>query len=293
MINNNQKQTIIEGIRNWQSDKGLSNAKASKVLGISAAQFSRIMKGETARVLSDDKFLSIARRLEISLKAGDNWQIARTETFAYIMKQLETAQELSTSGLLCDIADIGKTFTAKHYVKTHKNAVYIDCSLYSTKQRFVRKIAQEFGLDKTGRYNDVKDNLIFYLNNAIENPLVILDEAGDLDYPAFTTIKSLWNATEHNVGWYMMGADGLRVKIERFLNQKKVGYAEIFSRFGNKFQRITPESNDERQKFALMQTAVIAKANGVGTIKEIFARSEGSLRRVYHEIKKIKKQKNG
>lgn len=290
MLKLEQKQTIVKEINNWLKTKSLSNAKASKVLEISPAQLSRVLNGETDRVLSDDKFLSIARKLDINLKAGDQWQVAKTATFSYITKQLEMAQELGTSGLLCDHADIGKTFTAKHYVKNNANAVYIDCSLVKSKQRLVRRIAQEFGLDNTGKYADVLETTIFYLNNAIENPLIILDEAGDLAYPAFLELKTLWNSTEHNVGWYMMGADGLRVKIERYLANKKVGYAELFSRFGSRYQRVTPEASDQLKEYNMMQIAIIAKANGMNNIQELYRKTEGSLRRAYHEIRKSKNQ---
>ena len=288
MITQAQKQIIVNGIRSFIKMKEISQNKAAKIFGISAAQLSRILKGEIDRVIGDDKFLSIARKLSLSLKPGTDWVTARTETYTYIYTQLGEVQKMSTSGLLVDKADIGKTYTAKQYVMNNKNAIYIDCSQAKSKQRLIRKIAKEFGLDSSGKYNDVFETLIFYLNNAIVEPLIILDEAGDLDYSAFLELKSIWNATENNVAWYMMGADGLRVKIERFLAQKKVGYAEIFSRFGNKFQKISPESQQELKEFNLGQIAMIAKANGVSDIIDVYAKSEGSLRRLFHEIKKIK-----
>lgn len=289
MLNTTQKQKIVTGLKKWMSDKQFSQAKAAGKFGVNKSQISRILKGNFD-ILSDAKFLAIARELQLSLKNDIEWQTAKTQTFAYIYKQLDTAQKLSTSGLLCDIADIGKTFTAKHYVRANRNAVYIDCSLTKTKREFVKKIASEFGLDNSGRYVDMFNNLVYFLNNVVETPLIVIDEAGDLKHPAFLELKALWNATENNVGWYMMGADGLRVKIERYLALKKVGYTEIFSRYGKKFQKISPESKDDLQKFTIGQVAMIAKANGIANVKSIYAKTEGSLRRVFHEIKKLKLQ---
>ena len=75
--------------------------------------------------------------------------------------------------------NIGKTFTARYYVQSHKNAVYIDCSQVKTKLKLVRKIAAEFGVDSKGKYSDVYEDLVYYLRS-METPLIILDEAGDL-----------------------------------------------------------------------------------------------------------------
>ena len=78
------------------------------------------------------------------------WKAAKTPTFEYITAQLEFSQQSSLSGILCDMPNIGKTFTARYYVQSHKNAVYIDCSQVKTKLKLVRKIAAEFGVDSKG-----------------------------------------------------------------------------------------------------------------------------------------------
>ena len=64
-------------------------------------------------------------------------------------------------------------------------------------------------MTSNGRYSDVYEDLVAYLRT-IDTPLVILDEAGDLQYEAFLELKALWNATERCCAWYMMGADGLK-----------------------------------------------------------------------------------
>ena len=287
-----QKQKIIDGIASWQETKSLSNAKAAKILGISAAQLSRIKKGEIERVLSDDKFLAIAQKLNINLQESFEWKAVKTRTFRKIWTQLEACQNESISAILVDRADIGKSFTAKEYARTHREVAYIDCSLVKGKHAFVRKLAQEFGLDSKGKLQEVRDRLIWYLNNVAEKPLIILDEAGDLEYSAFLEVKSLWNATEYQVGWYMMGADGLEAKVKRALQNKKVGYAEIFSRFGSKFQKVVPDGG-EFVPYMREEIMAIAKANGASEreAREIYKHSQGSLRRVYIEIRKMKRLK--
>ena len=133
-------------------------------------------------------------------------------------------------------------------MKQHKHAVYVDCSQVKTKLKLIRYIAKEFGVTSNGRYSDVYEDLVAYLRT-IDTPLVILDEAGDLQYEAFLELKALWNATERCCAWYMMGADGLKEKINRAIEGKKVGYTEMLSRYGDSYSKVTPDDAQEREKF--------------------------------------------
>lgn len=288
MITTEIRNKIAEAIRAARTNYP-SDAKHAASLGVTTSAYSSIKNGQTERVLSDGNWMSIARKLGVNLRGGIEWKAAKTETFKYITTQLEFIQERGLSGLLCDLPNIGKTFTARHYVKTHPNAVYIDCSQVKTKLKLVRKIATEFGSNTRGSYSDVYADLVFYLRS-IDTPLIILDEAGALQYEAFLELKALWNATERCCAWYMMGADGLKAKINRSIECNKVGYAEMFSRYGDRYSRITPDDGREREAFLKEQARVVAKVNAPeGTdIGVIVRKSAGGLRRVYTEIEKLK-----
>ena len=267
-----------------------SDSKHATAIGISSSVYSTIKKGKLDKQLSDSAWLSLARRLNVPLRGEIEWKVAQTDTYTYITSHLEACQERGLSALLCDIPNIGKTFCARHYARTHKHAIYIDCSQVKTKVRLVRSIAISFGLEAKGRYEDVYADLVYYLKG-LDNPLIILDEAGDLQYEAFLELKALWNALENACGWYMMGADGLRAKIERSIDCRKVGYTELFSRFGDAYRQVTPLDGEERKNFLLRQVVEVAKLNvpqGVDAVS--LARKSGSLRRAYTEIEKLKLQ---
>jgi len=288
MITNDIKTRIIEAIKanreNYPSD-----AKHAAALGINTAVYSAVKNGQTDKVLSDASWIAIARRLDVELRSKIEWKAAKTPTYLYIMAQLEFSQNSCTSGILCDIPNIGKTFTARLYASSHKNVVYIDCSQVKTKLKLIRKIAKEFGVNSNGRYSDVYDDLVFYLRS-IDQPLIILDEAGDLQYEAFLELKALWNATERCCAWYMMGADGLKEKINRSIECKKVGYTEMLSRYGDRYSKVTPDDGKEREKFLREQAHIVAKLNAPeGTdVKAIVLKTQGGLRRVYTEIEKLR-----
>lgn len=289
-ISERHKQKILSAVkenrRNFSSD-----AQHARSLGISTSVYSALKKGQTDRQLSDGMWISIARKLNVSLREGMEWKAAKTPTFEFVTAQLELSQQSGLSAILVDIPNIGKTFTAKYYVRTHKNAVYIDCSQVKTKTQLVRKIAGEFGVSCGGWYHNVYEDLCYYLRS-IDHPIVILDEAGDLKNEAMLELKALWNATERCCAWYMMGADGLKERIRRSISMKMVGYAEIFSRYGNKYSKVTPDDGRERDAFLSRQAGIVARANAPeGTdIGAIVRRSRGGLRRVYTEIEKLKAQ---
>lgn len=284
-IRNRITAAIIDARRNYPSD-----AKHAASLGITTSVYSSVKNGQTERVLSDANWISIARKLGVSLRGEIEWKAAKTPTYQYITAQLELCQQSGLSGILCDLPNIGKTFTARCYVQGHRNAVYIDCSQVKTKLKLVRKIAGEFGVDAKGRYSDVYDDLVFYLRS-IETPLIILDEAGDLQYEAFLELKALWNATERCCAWYMMGADGLKEKINRSIECKKVGYTEMLSRYGDRYSKVTPDEAGDRRAFLNEQARIVATVNApAGTdIAQIVRKTGGGLRRVYTEIEKLKR----
>jgi DNA transposition AAA+ family ATPase len=288
-MENNYKEKIIKAIK-VASERYDSNNKLARILDINPAQLSQIINGKTDRILSDANWMSIARRLDVKLNEQSSWVTVKTSTFEYIYTALTSCQEFSVSGIICDQTDIGKTYTALVYAKENRNVAYIDCSQVRDKDRLIRCIAREFGLDSNGRYRDVYADLVFYLKNVVNKALVILDEAGDLPYRDFLELKSIWNATPNVTGWFMMGADGLKAIIERRIESKKVGYAEIFSRYGNRFQKVVPSGKEQSKDFNARQIYSIGKANGVKDLQKLYARCGGSLRRIYTEVQKQKQE---
>lgn len=282
------KGRILDGIKNDRQNY-TSDSKHATALGISPSVYVALKQGKTDKQLSEANWLSIARRLGLALRPDEEWKAVETATYLYIKEQLEACQEQSLSGLLCDEPNIGKTFTARIYAKTHPHVAYIDCSQVKTKRQLIRQIAREVGLAGSGKYHDLYYDLIYCLQT-MDKPLIVLDEAGDLQYEAFLELKALWNATEGCCGWYMMGADGLRAKIRRNIACEKVGYTEIFSRFGNRFRRVTPENEKERQTFELQQAMQVAIANAPeGVDAKALAKRAGGLRRVRTEVMKIRR----
>jgi Uncharacterized ATPase, putative transposase len=289
MITTQTKERVIEALREKRENFYGSDARFAKSIGVNSAIWSRIKNGETEKVLSEGGWLTLARECEVALSKDKKWQVAKTPVFEFIVAQLGMCQKKSLAAIFCDRANIGKTFAAKWYARNNPNVVYIDCSQDKSKQKLIKHIAKELGVDWSRKYNDVYDDTVYCIKT-IEEPMIILDEAGDLQYDAFLEIKALWNATEGTCGFYMIGANGLRKKIETKKSNNVVGYEEVFSRFGDRFSSISSKNPEQMKDILLTSATKIIKANAPAEdCQKIIARSlcdDGmpSMRRVYKEL---------
>lgn len=291
-IETSLKTQVAAAIREHKLNFAGSENQHSKALNINNSVYSLIKNGKIeGNILSKGEWIRLARELDVQIGSEKPWKTARTAVYEVIFGQMNFCAENSQSAVFCDEADIGKTHTAKDFVKRTKNAVYVDCSQCKTKQLLIRTIAKQYGIDPTGKYQDCKNNLVYYIKT-LDNPLIALDEFGDLNYDAFLEIKALWNATEGWCGWYVLGADGLKVKIERGRNCKKVGFTEFFSRFGKKYQSVVPAGKDDKAAFYSNLVGSVLKANlgNHAQLQVLVKKCNDSLRRVKIEVIKLDKK---
>lgn len=250
LFETHEKERIGEMLLDRYKVSGFSSqAKFAKSAGFDPADLTNL-KGkkwmDNPQLLGQAKWIRLARYVGFTRDEAMEWRSADTYIKGFIFKQLETYQKYQFSGIFCDEAGIGKTHTCKEYAKSTPNAFYMDCSKSRTRNRFIKAICRTLGLDIIGQYDDLLENAIYALG-LIHKPIIILDEAGDLDDRAFLELKRIINDLEGNCAFYMIAADGLKAKIERGIACKKVGFTEVFSRFGKKFSNITDKKKVEQK----------------------------------------------
>jgi len=243
-----QKQTIVAQLMEQRKNFDGTDQQFAKQWDINYSVFSRLKTEKTFDgLLREAQWLNLGRELDVELSER-KWNMARTEVYNMIEQDVTFCQQNAKAMICVDDCGIGKTFSAKYLSRKRKNCFYIDASQAKTKQAFIRLIAKTIGVDDKDKYLRVKANIKYALK-MLPNPIVIIDEAGDLEYTAFLELKELWNATDKACGWYMMGADGLRAKIERGIQNKKVGFRELFSRYSERFTSIVPIDRNEKIAF--------------------------------------------
>ncbi len=223
-----------------------SDAAYATSLGINKSVYSTLKSGKREGLLTAAKWLNLARQLSIPT-SGRTWNAARTEVFEQIEEEILFCKEHSKSMIFVDDCGIGKTFTAKYLSQKLQNCFYLDCSQCKNAREFIRTLARTVGVDTTGKISSVKADIKYCLNY-LPAPVVVCDEAGDLSQEAWLDLKELWNATP-GCGWYLMGAQGLRAKIDRGRKNARVGFAEMFSRLGENYSSAVPRDKTEKLEF--------------------------------------------
>lgn len=257
------KEKVLNALLNVRQNFGGTDAMFAKQWGINSTVFSRLKDGYRDGLLKDGQWLTMGRTLGVNPDER-KWNMARTEVFSIIEEDVLFCKTYSKSRVCVDDCGIGKTFAARYLSRTLKNCFYVDASQGKTKRSFVKLVARTIGIDTNDRYENVKANVKYYLRTLSE-PIVIIDEAGDLEYGAFMDLKELWNGTENACAWYLIGADGLRRKIERGISGRKVGYREMFSRMSERFTSAVPLGRENRLLFYKKLITDVLRANMADT----------------------------
>lgn len=254
------KQSVLNALLEKRKNFDGNDEQYAKQFGINASVYSRIKNGENPDgLIRDTKWLEIGQKLDVFVNKRV-WNTVETDVYREISESAIFCQTFSKSFMLVDETGIGKTHTAKHLSRTRKNCFYIDGTQAKGKIEFIRLFARTIGVDDKDKLSRIKAN-IKYVLKILPSPLVFIDEGGDLDDKTFLEIKEIWNATEGCVGWYMIGADGLREKVERNINNHKPGFTEIFSRFGERYNRIVPLDKQDKLAFYRKLLTDVLKAN--------------------------------
>lgn len=269
-----------------------SRAKYATSIGINSSDFSNIERENWKRnekLLSVDKWLRIARTVGFEFGEAQKWSTAQTVTFSYIAEQLGKCQHQSLAGILCDEAGIGKTYAAREYAATHRNAYYINGGAHASRSRFVRELAKSMGLDNTGTTEEVLQLVVYYMKS-LEAPLIIIDEGGDLHNSTYLVLKRLYNELELHCGFYMLGAPDLKKRIDASIRLRRNGFEEVYSRFGGRFTKVVPVEMKERAAFLRNEKAAICKANNLTDDTELnrILSNPGDMRQVRIQVLKTR-----
>lgn len=269
-LSSEQKQAVIERIKAERELKFSTDAEHAKALGISEAIYSQIKSGKTDNKLDDKKWRLLASRYGLLNRP---WQTAQTPSFINLTETYRMAHFHGHNAIVVDDAGNCKTESALYYARSNRNAVYVDCSFYKNRRDMITQVAKGLGISTKGGFTAMRTALFQKLSTT--RCLVLLDECGDLDTPGFLEIKALMNAAKHVSGIVLLGADGLRVLIEKRLTSRKVGYAEIFDRVGRNFTRAVTDEQlaalldgkaigttlTDRQQLFHIEAGLIIKAN--------------------------------
>lgn len=297
-ITQQHKEMIVKAIEadlkmRQHSDSGYKNANHAQYLKIHPASYSRIIKGDTEKVLSELEWVRIGKKLFVDL-SENGWKTAKTAVFSFVTAQLALCQQDSLSAINCDLVGIGKTHAAEIFAGKHQNVVYIKCRQGITRADLMREMAQSMGLESGDQVRRIRERVELELLR-VQDPIVVLDDAGYMNDNCWMEVKGLYDVTEGGCGWYIIGDTSLQKKINKMLAKDKVGWEALFDRFNRKYQAITDQYASEAEIAVMRRESAqqILQLNMPGidtdTRKEIMNRAGLSLRVLRKEISKYKR----
>lgn len=243
-----------------------SRNKYAVSIGITSSDFSNI---EHAKWRTNDKLLSVQKWIRIARTVGyefsprQAWVTAETMTYLFIRRQLEMCAKDGMAAIFCDESGIGKTHPCKEFCANTPNAFYINAGNFPHKVAFIRALGKAVGInpDKSNAEDVLLDTMAYL--SALNNPVIVIDEGGDLHNNTYLLLKRIYNELEFRCGMYLVGARGLKKRIDSAIRNRTNGFEEMFSRYGNRYNSIVPEGAKERKEFLRAEALMIAEANGL------------------------------
>ncbi len=253
------KHRVIEKFQLEIEERGQADTAFLKKYDLGVQTGIKLCSGKTDKVMTDSEWFRLGRKLHL-LEVERKWNAARTDVFNIIEEDIMFCKQHAKAKICVDDCGIGKTFTAKYLSKSLDNCFYVDASQGKSTHLFTRLLAKAVGLECVGAHHEIKEDIKCYLR-MINNPIVIIDEAGDLGQNTLQDIKEFWNATEGCCGWYMMGADGLKRIMQKGMKKRKPGFKEVFSRFSERYTTTVPVGKQDRLSFYKKLITDVLEAN--------------------------------
>lgn len=218
----NKNLELKKAINDYCQRKGISKNELSVQIGINPAYLSKI-ENEKFDEITNEVLTKI--QAAINLKSGSFvWQ---TNDLASVFYQCESTR---THKLMTGLADtgMGKTTCLRAY-SMRKNVFFITVDKAMSAKRLFLSILKTMGIQFDGNIYDVIQKTADELNR-LEDPLLIIDEAGKLSHLMILYLHDLREYTLANCGILLSGMPYFKWNLQKFADRQKEGYAEFLRR---------------------------------------------------------------
>jgi len=195
---NNEDKTIlqvIERVKEFAADSGLSYKKISSKIGVSAATVSNFVndkyKGDRLGLAKKLVSLMDSSKRKARKKTGE---YVETKVARKIAALIKTAEGFSDDyeakiGVVIGDAGHGKSMCLRQYAAANPNTVYVVLDDTMTSTHMFSAIARQLKLDHTGALKTLTQRMIDKL--AGRSLVVILDEASSLDVRKLSQLRQV------------------------------------------------------------------------------------------------------
>ncbi len=214
---------IKKAVNDYCKERGLSKSSFAFRCGVSDATIAALMK-EKWDTLSKDMLLRIWNYIN-----RDNFKdLYQSSDFLGAFDACEKSRKYKFMiGITADTG-MGKTTALRTYAR-QKNVFYVSYDKTMNASQFFISLLRELAIPYTGTLNDMMNYAADKLNR-LENPLLVIDEAGKLTHSMILYLQVLRDRTCTNCGIILAGMPYFKMNLQKNAEREKEGYAEFLRR---------------------------------------------------------------
>lgn len=253
--------------------KQISKVKLAKKIGVSHAVLTYVSQEQWESV-SDEMLLKIIGALKVT---SDDYKLIKTANYNTGINLCKDASKRHNLYGLIGCTGAGKTTALKQYYTSNPNVFYVECKNIMNRKHFFGAILRELGVNFIGTVYDMV-NRIEEEVKTLENPLLIIDEAGKLSHTLILDLHDLRNATMNNLGVILAGCEYFKENLEKGVQKKKQGIPEFYSRIVS-WQILSSPRKKEVE--------AICEVNGINS-NDLGKSNYHNFRDVFNDVSKIR-----
>lgn len=262
-----------ELLTDFLEKKQVSKVKLAKKIGISHAVLTYVSQEQWENV-SDEMLLKIINALKVS---HDDYKLIKTANFNTVINLCKDAAKRHYLYGLVGCTGAGKTTALKQYYASNPNVFYVECKNIMNRKHFFGAILKELGINFIGTVYDMV-NRIEEEFKSIENPLLIIDEAGKLSHTLILDLHDLRNATMNNLGIILSGCEYFKENLEKGVQKDKQGVPEFYSRIISWQILASPRKKE---------VEAICEVNGI-CYDDMERRNYPNFRDIFNDVSKLR-----
>jgi DNA transposition AAA+ family ATPase len=242
------KDSIVEALQQYINEHKISQAELARQIEISPAYLSTILNckyytkvNDKNQPIPDSWFIKIAQQVGFSI-SKEYWFTIPTVQFMQMISTLKNAKETGATAMIIGTSGYGKTKAIDQFVKNSPDCTYrITVSSLYRLYDIVNELGEKVGLQDMNLTRSNGSSLKIRVDRIVKKlkevkaqgkkPVIIFDEAENLEASVLKMIKGLYDALQGNCSIVMIGTEQLVVKLLNSKKRQRDGIPQLYRRF--------------------------------------------------------------
>ena len=227
------KKQISEAARVYIEEKQLSVNELARRAEINQSYVSQMLGGKGENI-ADKWYQRLAKTIGYAMERN-YWDHVATPQYRAIIGYLEEARVTGRNRMIIAESGAGKTYTINRYVMNRPGGTYkVTVSGQHTLPQLVNDLCIMLALDNSGHYalriRAIANRLSLAQFEGTQ-PLLIIDEAENMDLRTFGALKLLYDSLEGTCPIVLIGTEQIDTKIAKMIRLNATGMPQFQRRF--------------------------------------------------------------